>query len=286
MHINKVGVVGCGIMGRGIAELSLRAGYAVLVGEVNQDLLLKGKESLQKSFSRDVSRGKINEEEKQGILKKLGGTIMLDDFDGCDLVIEAASEQLAIKQRIFRKLDETCQSHTILSTNTSCLSVTQIAEATNRRDRVLGIHFFNPVNLMRLVELVKTRYTSETTMEIAKGFAENLGKVTVLAPDTPGFIVNRLLTPFLLEAMRLLETGQVTKEDLDKAVKLGLNHPMGPLALGDYVGLDTALSICKAMYEQFQDERFAPPRMLEKMVGSGELGRKSGRGFYDYPITQ
>lgn len=285
MQVNKVGVVGCGLMGSGIAEASLRAGYAVLVGESDGEFLEKGKAALYKSFSRDVGRGKITEEEKHSILQRLEGTIALEDFSRCDLVIEAAPEILSLKQQIFQKLDQACYPNTILATNTSCLSVTEIANATRRQERVLGMHFFNPVMLMRLVELVKTELTSASTLETARGFTEKLGKVAVLAPDTPGFIVNRLLTPFLLEAMRLLETGQVTREDLDKAVKLGLNHPMGPLALGDYVGLDTALSICKAMYEQFKDERFSAPLLLKKMVDSGELGRKTGKGFYDYSAT-
>jgi 3-hydroxybutyryl-CoA dehydrogenase len=212
----------------------------------------------------------------------LSSTTDLTDFNSCDIVIEAAPEKISIKKHIFAELDRACAPHTILGTNTSCLSVEDIAEATGRGDRVLGIHFFNPVQLMRLVELVKTASTSEGTIEIAKSYAQKLGKTPVISPDTPGFIVNRLLTPFLLEAMRLLQSGQVSKEDMDRAVRLGLNHPMGPLALGDYVGLDTCLSICQALYEKFDDECFAPPELLKKMVQEGELGRKSGKGFYNY----
>ncbi len=285
MEVRTVGVVGCGLMGSAIAEVSLRAGYHVMVAEIDSVLLEKGLAGVRKSFDRDVGRGKLSEDEARAILDRLSSTTDLEDFQGCDLVIEAAPEKINIKKHIFAELHRYCPRHTILATNTSCLSVGEIAATTDRPDRVLGIHFFNPVQLMRLVELVRTGSTSEETLEAARAYVEKLGKTAVISPDTPGFIVNRLLTPFLLEAMRLLQSGEVTKEDLDRAVRLGLNHPMGPLALGDYIGLDTCLSICEAMYAQFKEERFKPPEMLSKMVDAGETGRKSGRGFYEYPAA-
>lgn len=285
LEIKKIGVVGCGQMGSGIAEAALRSGFSVLVSEIDAAILQKGLNGIEKSLARDVGRGKLSEADKNKLIQNLNGTTSLEDFANCDLVIEAAPEKLEIKKHIFSELDMFCQPHTILASNTSCLPITDMANVTNRKDKVLGMHFFNPVSLMRLVELVKTEFTSPETIEISKQFVEKLGKVSVVSPDIPGFIVNRILTPFLLEAIKLLETGEVSKEELDKAIRLGLNHPMGPLALGDYIGLDICLSICEAMYNQLKDERFKPPEILKSMVAQGKLGRKSGKGFYDYNIT-
>lgn len=282
MDIKKVGVVGCGLMGRGIVEVAARAGYEVIVSEINQELLDKGMAAIDASLARAVKAAKATEEEKAATMKRITGTTNTADFKVCDLVIEAAIENLELKKKIFIDLDKICPPQTILATNTSCLSVMDIAAVTKRQDKVLGVHFFNPVPLMKLLELVKTIATSEETLKTARAFGEKVGKEVVTASDTPGFIVNRLLVPFLLEAMKLLESGAATKEDIDKAVRLGLNHPMGPFTLADLVGLDTTYFICNAMYDEMKEPRFAPPIMLKKMVTAGQHGRKSGKGFYEY----
>ncbi len=282
MDIKKVGVVGCGLMGGGIVEVTAKAGYTVIVSEINQQLLDKGIAAINKSLSKAVERGKLTEEDKTSALQLIKGTVNMEDFKDCDLVIEAAVENMELKKKIFTDLDKICPQETILASNTSCLSVIDIAAVTQRQDKVLGIHFFNPVPLMKLVELVKTISTSEETLNTARVFGESLDKSVVIAQDTPGFIVNRLLLPFLLEAVKMLESGMATREDIDKAIVLGLNHPMGPLRLSDLVGLDTAYYICNAMYEETKDPRFAPPILLKKMVTAGQYGRKSRKGFYDY----
>jgi len=282
MEIKKVGVVGCGLMGGGIVEVAAKAGYTVIVSEINQQLLDKGIAAINKSLSKAVERGKLAEEEKTSALQLIKGTVNMEDFKDCDLVIEAAVENMELKKKIFTDLDKICPQETILASNTSCLSIIDIAAVTQRQDKVLGMHFFNPVPLMKLVELVKTISTSEETLTTARVFGESLDKTVVIAQDTPGFIVNRLLLPFLLEAVKMLESGMATREDIDKAIVLGLNHPMGPLRLSDLVGLDTAYYICNAMYEETKDPRFAPPILLKKMVTAGQYGRKSRKGFYDY----
>jgi len=282
MDIKTVGVVGCGLMGSGIAEVSAKAGYQVQLCEINLELLQKGQLAIENSLTEAVKRGRIKEEEKSSILDRIKGSTQMSDLSECDLVIEAVPENLELKKEVFLELDGICPAGTILATNTSCLSVIDIAGVTKRQDRVVGLHFFNPVPLMKLVELVKTITASEETINTAKAFAETLGKAVVIAPDTPGFIVNRILAAMLLESMRLLESGQVTKEDLDRAVRLGLNHPAGPLSLSDLIGLDTELFICEGLYDEFKDDRFAPPVLLKKMVAAGLLGRKSGKGFFDY----
>jgi len=282
MDIKKVGVVGCGLMGGGIVEVTAKAGYTVIVSEINQQLLDKGIAAINKSLSKAVERGKLAEKDKTSALQLIKGTVNMEDFKDCDLVIEAAVENMELKKKIFTDLDKICPQETILASNTSCLSVIDIAAVTQRQDKVLGMHFFNPVPLMKLVELVKTISTSEETLNTARVFGESLDKTVVIAQDTPGFIVNRLLLPFLLEAVKMLESGTATREDIDKAIVLGLNHPMGPLRLSDLVGLDTAYYICNAMYEETKDPRFAPPILLKKMVTAGQYGRKSRKGFYDY----
>ncbi len=282
MDIKKVGVVGCGLMGRGIVEVTARAGYDVIVSEINQQLLDKGLSALDASLTKAIKRSLISEDDKAATLGRIKGTTNSEDFKECDLVIEAAVENLELKKKIFSELDKICPQHTILATNTSCLSVIDIAAATQRQDRVLGMHFFNPVPMMKLLELVKTIATSDETMETAMVFGKSVEKEVVIAPDAPGFIVNRLLMPFLIEAVRMLEAGQATKEDIDKAVKLGLNHPMGPFTLSDLIGLDTACFICDNIHEQLKEPRFAPPILLMKKVSAGQYGRKSGKGFYNY----
>ncbi len=282
MEIKKVGVVGCGIMGSGIAEVCARSGYEVVVREISEELLQKGLERIRKSMAKGVKRGKLTQEEMDAALARIQGTTEMKDFAPCDLVIEAVVEKMEVKKQVFAELDAICPPHAILASNTSSLCITEMASATRRPDKVLGMHFFNPPPVMPLLELVRTILTSDETLQVAQDFGESLGKTTVVAKDTPGFIVNLLLVPFLLDAVRALEKGVATKEDIDTAIKLGLNHPMGPLTLLDFIGLDTTLYIAEAMYEEFKDPRYAPPPLLRRMVLAGHLGRKSGRGFYEY----
>ena len=282
MEFKQIGVVGCGLMGSGIAEVCARAGYDVVVREVNDEFLQKGLERIRQSLSRAVARGKITQEQASSALSHLRGTLDLADFSGCDLVVEAAVENMALKKEIFAALDAIVPPHAILASNTSSLCVTEMASVTRRGDKVLGIHFFNPVPVMPLIEFVRTILTSDETMESARQFGASLGKTMVTAKDTPGFIVNRLLIPYLLDAVRVYGDGLATKEDIDTGIQLGLNHPMGPLTLLDFVGLDTALFIADAMFEEYKDARYAAPPLLRRMVLAGHLGRKSGKGFYDY----
>ncbi len=282
MDIRTVGVIGCGQMGSGIVEVVARAGYEVWVLEVNDELLQKGLSRVQASMARAVKRGKMSEAEKEAAWKRIHGTLNLDDFHRCDLVIEAAVERLEVKQDIFRQLDEITPDHALLASNTSSISLTALAAATQRPDRVLGLHFFNPAPVMPLVEVVRAVTTSDETVEIARAFAQSLGKTPVLAKDAPGFIVNRLLVPYLIDAIRAYEQGLASKEDIDTAMKLGANHPMGPLELSDFIGLDTLLYVAEVLYEELAEPRLAPPPLLRRMVAAGHLGRKTGRGFYEY----
>jgi 3-hydroxybutyryl-CoA dehydrogenase len=282
MTVKRIGVVGCGLMGSGIAEVSARSGFHVMISEVKQQFLDKGLTAIAASLSKGVDKGKLSQEDKDSALGKIKGVVGLDGFGECDLVIEAVIENMDLKKDIFSILDNACPPHTILASNTSCLSVTEMAMSTNRPGKVLGMHFFNPVPVMRPVELVKTILTSEETLNTAKEVGKSLGKEVVIAQDTPGFIVNRLLIPYLLDTMRMLEAGIATREDIDQGIVLGLNHPMGPLTLSDFVGLDTLLFIADAMYEEFKNPAFAAPPLLRKMILAGWFGRKSGKGFYDY----
>ena len=282
MEIRKVGVVGCGLMGSGIAEVCARAGYSVIVREVNEELLQKGLARIHKSLATAAAKGKITQEEATQAWARIHGTMSLADFSGCDLVVEAAVENMTLKKEVFAELDGILAPHAILASNTSSLCVTEMAGATRRGDKVLGIHFFNPVPVMPLIEFVRTILTSDDTMAAARQFGASLGKTMVTAKDTPGFIVNRLLIPYVLDAVRVYEEGLATREDIDTAIKLGLNHPMGPLTLLDFVGLDTCLFIADAMFDEYKDRRYAAPPLLRRMVSAGQLGRKSGKGFYDY----
>lgn len=282
MEIKKVGVVGCGLMGSGIAEISARAGYQIIIAEVNQQLLDKGMAALKGSIDRGISRGKLTAEDGKAALSRITGTIKMEDFKQCDLVVEAIIEKMEEKRKLFASLDKICPPHTVFASNTSCLSIIDIAASTKRMDKVLGMHFFNPAPVMRLVELVQSIATSQETIQIARKFGESVGKTVVVAKDAPGFIVNRLLLPLCLEAIRLLENGYTSREDIDTGCQLGLNHPMGPLTLVDFMGVDTTFFIAEAMYEEFKDLKFAPPTLMRKMVAAGYYGRKSGKGFYDY----
>ena len=282
MEIKRVGVVGCGAMGSGITQVCAQSGYQVVASEINDELLNKGLTSISNFLAKSVEKGKLSQQDKDSTLARIKGTTNSKDFSDCDLIIEAAVENMELKKKIFAELDKICPEHAILATNTSCLSIIDMAMVTNRLDKVLGLHFFNPVPLMQLLEIVKTIATSDETLETAKGFGKSLGKTSVIAQDVPGFIVNRLMTPFLLDAIRMLEAGVASKEDIDTAINLGLNHPMGPLTLSDLVGLDVVLFIVNAIYEEFKDPRFAAPPLLRKMVTAGWLGRKTGKGFYEY----
>ena len=282
MDLNTVGVVGCGLMGSGIAEVCARAGYRVVVREISETLLQSGFHRIEKSLGKAVTRGKISQEQAGQTLGRIRGTLALADLADCNLVVEAAIENMSLKKEIFAELDQILAPEAILASNTSSLCITEIASATGRGDKVLGIHFFNPVPVMPLIEFVRTILTSDETMAIAQQFGASLGKTVVTAKDTPGFIVNRLLVPYLLQAVQVYEDGLATREDIDTAVKLGLAHPIGPLTLLDFVGLDTTLFIADAMYDEYKDPRYAAPPLLRRMVLAGHLGRKSGKGFYDY----
>jgi 3-hydroxybutyryl-CoA dehydrogenase len=282
MTIEKVGVVGCGLMGRGIAEVSARTGYSVVVSEINRELLDKGMGAVRGSLAKAVEKGRLAQADMDNLLGRIKGTTDMMDFKDCDLVVEAAIENLDLKKKIFIDLDRICNPNTILSTNTSCLSVMDVAAVTKRPDKVLGCHFFNPVPLMKLLELVKTITTSQETLETAVQWGKSLGKTVIIAPDRPGFIVNRSFLPYMVEAFEMYENGVATREDIDTGVQLGLNHPMGPLTLADMVGLDTLLFVMDAIYAETKNPKFIAPVLLRKMVTAGHLGRKTGKGFYDY----
>jgi len=282
MEIKKVGVVGCGAMGSGIIQVCAQSGYQVVVSEINDELLTKGLALINSVLTKSVDRGKISQQDKETILNRIKGTTSTKDFYDCDLVIEAATENMKLKKKIFAELDKICPEHAILASNTSCLSITDMAMATNRPDRVLGLHFFNPAPIMKLLEIIKTTATSDKTLKVSRDFGNSLGKTVVIAQDTPGFIVNRLMVPFLLNAICMLEAGIATREDIDTAINLGLSHPMGPLALADFIGLDVVFAIANAIYQDFKEPQYAPPALLKKMVANGWLGRKTGKGFYEY----
>jgi 3-hydroxybutyryl-CoA dehydrogenase len=282
MEIKKVGVVGCGIMGSGIVQVCAQSGYPVTVSELNQELLKNGLASINKFISKGVELGKVTPQNKESTLARIKGTTDLKDLSDCDLVIEAISEVMPLKKKIFSELDKICPKHTILATNTSVLCIIEIASSTSRREKVLGLHFCNPVPLMRLVEIVKTVATSDETLEIGKEFCKSIGKETLIAKDTPGFIINRLQTPYIIAAIKMYEACIASKEDIDKAAKLGLNFPMGPFEVLDLGALQAFYDGTRAMYEELLDPAYAPPPLLKRMLNAGFLGRKVGKGFYEY----
>jgi 3-hydroxybutyryl-CoA dehydrogenase len=282
MEIKKIGICGCGLMGSGIAEVASKAGMTVVVREINDDLLKKGLGRIDKSLSRAVQKGKLDEAGKKAVLDKITGTTKLEDFRDCDLICEAVIENIDEKIKLYGDLDGIVKKDAIFASNTSSLSITEMGATTGRPDKFCGLHFFNPVPVMKLVEVVRTVATSEETFETAKAFGEKLGKVVVSCKDTPGFVVNRLLVPYLLDAIRALESGVATREDIDTGMKLGCGHPMGPLELTDFVGLDTTYYIAEILFEEFKDHHYAAPPLLKAMVKAGYCGRKTGRGFYDY----
>ncbi|MFC1868827.1 3-hydroxyacyl-CoA dehydrogenase family protein [Thermodesulfobacteriota bacterium] len=282
MAIIKVGVLGCGQMGTGILQVFAQAGYDVIGVSRNQDTLGNAVKSIDKRLSSRVEKGKMPQDDKDGIMARISTSTKMEDLSDCDLIEESVPEDLQLKKEVFSELDRICKPETILGTNTSGLSVTAMAAATKRGDRLLGMHFHNPAPVMKLLELVRTIITSDETIETVKKIGETLHKTVVVAPDVGGFIVTRLFTPFLLGAVRMLEEGIASKEEIDISMKMAVNHPMGPLEVIDFIGLDTELSIAETLYEETKDPKYAPPLLLRKMVTAGWLGRKSGKGFYDY----
>lgn len=282
MEIEKVGVAGCGLMGSGIVEVSAKAGCDVVVRETDEGALTVGRARVSKSLDRAVAKGKLDAAARDGALARIAYTTSLDAFGDRDMVIEAIVESLSAKNELFGYLDGVCPEETIFASNTSSLTVTDMAAATSRPDRFVGLHFFNPVPVMKLVEVVRTIVTSQETFDAARAFAERVGKVPVAARDNSGFVVNLLLVPYLLDAIRQLERGVATVDDIDTAMTLGCGYPMGPLTLGDFVGLDTLLHVAEIMYGEYREERYAAPPLLKRLVAMGRYGRKTGAGFYEW----
>lgn len=284
MEIRKVGVLGCGLMGSGIAQVAATAGFETIVKEVSEDLIARGFGGIEKSLAKFAEKGTITSDQQRDIRGRLSGTTSFAGLADCDIIIEAIIENLEDKRSTYKQLDELCKPETIFASNTSSLSITEMMTATSaeRQSRFIGMHFFNPVPLMKLVEVVKTILTDDDVYEQAVDFGKKLGKVPVRAGDKTGFIVNRLLVPYMLDAIRALEEGVGSIVDIDNAMKLGCGYPMGPFTLGDFVGLDTTYYIAEIMFNEFREKRFAPPPLLKRMVLAGLYGRKSGRGFYDY----
>lgn len=284
MEIKKVGVLGCGLMGSGIAQAAASAGFETIVCEVSEDLIHRGFAGIEKSLAKFVEKGTITADKQTEIRNRITGTTSFADLADCDIIIEAIIENLEEKQKTFRQLDGICKPETLFASNTSSISITEMMTATSaeRQRRFIGLHFFNPVPLMKLVEVVRTILTDEEVYEQALEFGKRLGKTPVRASDKSGFIVNRLLVPYMLDAIRALEEGVGSIVDIDNAMKLGCGYPMGPFTLGDFVGLDTTYYIAEIMFNEFREKRFAPPPLLKRMVMAGLYGRKSGRGFYDY----
>ena len=280
--VRTVGVVGCGLMGSGIVEVVARIGLDVVYLEPSDGLVEAGRERVEASTGRAFERGKLTAEDRDAILGRISGSTEIAAFAGVDLVIEAATEDPEIKLETFRTLDEITRDEVVLGSNTSSIPIATLGAVTARPDRVIGMHFFNPPPVMGLVELTPSLSTSEETVALARGFGERLGKTVVVAKDHAGFIVNRLVIPYLCAAIRLLDEGFASREDIDTAMTLGMNHPMGPLRLADFIGLDTVLQIAEVLHAEFRDPSYAPPPRLQRMVDAGHLGRKSGRGFYDY----
>lgn len=281
-EIRRVGVLGCGLMGSGIAEISAKAGYETWIREVSDELVERGRASITKSLDRAVEKGKLESNVRDEALGRLKFTTRLEELKDVDIVIEAVTEDIDIKNEMFRTLDGVCAEHAIFASNTSSLTVAAMAAATNRPHRFVGLHFFNPVPVMKLVEVVRTIAVDQDVFATAYDFARSLGKEPVEAKDTSGFIVNRLLVPYMLDAIRCLEQGLATTEDIDKSMTLGTGYPMGPFTLCDFVGIDTLYYIAEIMFEEFRETRYAPPPLLRRMVSFGYYGRKTKRGFYDY----
>jgi 3-hydroxybutyryl-CoA dehydrogenase len=282
MAIKRVGVLGCGLMGSGIAQVSATAGYPTVVKEVADEFLKKGMASIEKSLAKFVEKETMTVEKRNETLGRLKGTTKFEDLADCDIVIEAITENLQVKRETYATLDKIVKPTAIFASNTSSLVITEMMTATRRVDRFIGMHFFNPVQLMKLVEVVGTITASKDVLDEAMKFTVSLGKVPIRTSDRSGFIVNRLLVPYLLDAIRALEEGVGSVEDIDKGMKLGCGYPMGPFTLLDFVGLETTYYIANIMFEEFREKRFAPPPLLKRLVLAGHHGKKTGRGFYDY----
>ena len=281
-EIRTVGVLGCGLMGSGIAQVCAQAGYETIVREVSDELLQRGVGGITKQLGRAVEKGKMTEADRDATLGRLRGTTSLSDLAGCDIVIEAVIEDLEIKNAMWRELDGLCEPHTIFASNTSSLTIADMAAATSRPQRMVGLHFFNPVPVMKLVEVVKTIATDPEVFDTAYEFARSLGKEPITCKDNSGFVVNLLLVPYMMDAIRALEQGVASIEDIDKGMRLGTGYPMGPFTLCDFVGIDTLDKIGGIMFEEYREKRYASPPLLKRMVSMGYFGRKSGKGFYDY----
>lgn len=282
MEIKKVGVVGCGIMGCGIAQVCSQAKYDVVVMDTKDEYLDKGFATIERVLARSVEKERITSDEKEAIQSRIRGTLTLEDFSDCDYVVEAVVEDLTAKEDVFRELDRVCPEDTILASNTSTISIINIAAATNRPHKVIGTHFSNPVPLMKVVEVINAISTEEETTNITRSFLETIGKTMVVSKDVPGFLSNRILTPFLLNAVRMVEAGVGTKEDIDTLITQGLRHPMGPLTLLDLIGIDTVYRGAMTIYEEIKDPQYLPPTLMKQMVIAGWHGRKTGKGFYEY----
>jgi 3-hydroxybutyryl-CoA dehydrogenase len=282
-EVRTLGLVGCGLMGSGIAEVAARAGQSVVYLEASDELVAAGRARIETSLGKAVERGKLQASERDDALAKISGTTEIEDLAGVDLVIEAATEDHATKVEVFRRLDQVTRPEIVLASNASSIPIVDLGAATKRSERVLGMHFFNPVPVMGLIELVRAITTSEETMEFGRAYAQVLGKTIVESGDRAGFIVNMLLIPYLNGAVKMLEEGFATREHIDTAIELGLNHPMGPLRLIDLIGVDTTLFVANVLFDEFKEPLYAPPPLLKRMVTAGHLGRKSGKGFYDYP---
>ncbi len=281
-EIKRVGVLGCGLMGSGIAQVAAAAGYDTVVRDVSKELLDRGRAGIEKSLAKFVEKGKLDAAARDATLKRLTFTTTVADLKGVDIVIEAITEDVGLKNALFKELDGLCGPATIFASNTSSLTIAEMAAATKRADRFVGLHFFNPVPLMQLVEVVRTVTTTDETFKRAFAFAKSLGKEAVAAKDNSGFIVNLLLVPYLLDAIRAVERGVGSVPDVDKAMQLGCGYPMGPLTLLDFVGLDTTYHIAEIMFKEYREQRYAPPPLLKRMVLAGMYGKKGGKGFYDY----
>lgn len=282
MAITRVGIIGCGTMGSGIAGVVLQNGYHVIVKEIDHVLLDKGLSEIKKAIERFCEKNQLKIEEKEQFFKRLKGTINLNDLKECDIIIEAVFEDFKVKAELFTSLDKICNEDVIFATNTSSLSISKLAACTSRKDRFIGLHFFNPVSVMPLVEVIKTIVTDNNVIQEAVNFVKSLKKHPIIAKDNVGFIVNLLLTPYILDAIRVLGEGIASIEDIDTGMKLGCNHPMGPLMLADFIGLDVLYSAANTFFDEYKEKRYAPPPLLTQMVTLGFLGRKTGRGFYDW----
>jgi 3-hydroxybutyryl-CoA dehydrogenase len=281
-EIKRVGVLGCGLMGSGIAQVCAAAGYETVVREISEEAVQRGLAGIAKQLGKSVEKGKLPAEERDAIVGRLSGTANLEDLRGCDIIIEAVVEDLALKNEMWRTLDELCGPETIFASNTSSLTIADMAAATKRPERMVGLHFFNPVPVMKLVEVVKTIATEPAVFQTAFDFAASLGKEPIVCKDNSGFVVNLLLVPYMMDAIRALEQGVATVEDIDKGMRLGTGYPMGPFVLSDFVGLDTLDKIGDIMYREYHEKRYASPPLLKRMISLGYFGRKTGKGFYDY----